>query len=291
MEIIGTGLSGLVGSRITALLSPDFSFVDLSKETGVDIMDFSCVRDRISASPSSWVFHFAAYTNVQAAQDEKEKGKESISWRVNVEATKHIAEVCRDTGKRLLYISTDYVFDGTKGIYDEKDIPNPISWYGQTKYEGEKAGEILGDRFLIVRISTPYRSAPVGKIDFVHKIKERLEQKELINAPNNQTFSPTFIDDLAAALRLLISSSASGIYHVGAASGITPYEAALEVASVFGFSRKAVQPVSYKEYFTHKAPAPQHAVLKHDKIDTLAVCLHTFQEGLEEVRNQERNTL
>ena len=288
MDIIGTGLSGLVGSRITKLLSSRFTFTDLSRETGVDLLDFPEVKKRIIASSAPWVFHFAAFTDVQGAEAEKDKGKESVSWKVNVLATENIVSLCKETGKRLLYISTDYVFDGIKDTYDEDDAPNPISWYGQTKYEGEKLVHTLGKQSLIVRIANPYRSNPVGKMDFVHKMRERLDAGLGIQAPSDQIFCPTFIDDLASSLETLVSADAFGIYHVVSLGGITPYEAAKAIALEFGFKDASLTPVSYEEYFSGKAHPPKQALLKHAKIDSSGVRLHSFEQGLHEVKQQER---
>lgn len=288
MDIIGTGLSGLVGSRVTSLLSPGFSFTDLSKETGIDLLDFSKVQKMITSSDSSWVFHFAAYTDVQGAEMEKAKGKKSISWQVNVRATENIVHICRDTGKKLLYISTDYVFDGKKDEYEEDDIPNPISWYGTTKYEGELFVQTLKGQSLIIRIANPYRGSPVGKMDFVHKMLERMNAGLEIQAPSDQLFCPTFVDDLASCLEKLVASDANGIYHVVSATGITPYEAAKELALEFGYKDALITPVSYVQYFSGKALPPKQALLKHDKIDALGVRLHTFGEGLHAVKQQER---
>ena len=103
MKILGTGLSGLVGSRVTQLLSPDFTFENLSLETGVDITDQKSVTKRLEQSGAPWVFHMAAYTDVQGAEKEKD-----IAWKVNVLATSHIANTCNKLNKRLLYIDTDY---------------------------------------------------------------------------------------------------------------------------------------------------------------------------------------
>ena len=288
MDIIGTGLSGLVGSRVTALLSERYTFEDLSKETGVDLMDYPRVREMITGSTASWVFHFAAYTNVQAAEEEKEKGTESVSWQVNVEATKNIVDICKDTGKKLLYISTDYVFDGKKDVYEENDTPHPISWYGRTKYEGEVQVQMLGEQSLIVRIANPYRSNPVGKMDFVHKMLERMKSGLAIQAPSDQIFSPTYIDDLAVALDTLVSFNKSGVYHVVSQSGITPYEAAKQIASEFGYADANITSVFYDQYFAGKALPPKQAFIKHDKINTSGVHLHTFCEGLQEIKQQER---
>lgn len=287
IDIIGTGLSGLVGSRVKELLKDSFVFQDLSRETGYDITDVSSLEDTITASKSSWVFHFAAFTDVQGAESQRDQ-KDGPAWQINVEATKNLAEICKNTHKKLLYISTDYVFSGDKEMYAEDDTPQPMSWYGVTKYEGEKQVYPLGDQMVIVRISNPYRSHPVGKMDFVHKIVERLKNKLQVQAPEDQEFSPTYIDDLASAIQAIVKANASGIYHVCSKEGITPYSAALDIASTFSLDTAFVEPTTYETYFQGKAKAPQHAVLKHDKILQLGVNLHSFKEGLEEVKTQEQ---
>ena len=291
MDIIGTGLSGLVGSRVTQLLSPHFACTDLSKETGVDLLDFALVKERIHTSSAPWVFHFAAFTDVQGAEGQKDQKKDSLSWKVNVGATENIVNICRETGKKLLFISTDYVFDGTKDEYREDDTPNPISWYGRTKYEGETCVQTLGSQALIVRIANPYRSHPVGKMDFVHKMMERMDAGLEIQAPTDQIFCPTFIDDLASSLEKLISLGAHGLYHVVSSTGITPYETARRIALEFGYEKAKITPVSYEEYFSGKALPPKHALLKHDKIDSSGVKLHPLSEGLKKVKLQERKKI
>ncbi len=288
MDIIGTGLSGLVGSRITSLLSPGFSFTDMSKETNVDLMDFPTVERMIKSSPAPWVFHFAAFTDVQGAEGEKEKGKESISWKVNVDATAHIARICRESNKHLLYISTDYVFDGTQESYAEDDLPNPISWYGKTKYEGERHVSELADMGLIIRIANPYRSNPVGKMDFAHKMLLRMREGLPIQAPSDQTFCPTYIDDLAAGIAQLVNTNSTGIYHVVSRAPASPFDAATAIASEFGVKDAAITPTTYADYFAGKAKAPKQAHLKHDKIHASGISLHTFSEGIHAVHMQEQ---
>ena len=279
MNIIGTGLSGLVGSRVTQLLSADFTFENLSLETGVDITDAMSVAKRLAASDAPWVFHMAAYTDVQGAEKEKD-----IAWKVNVEATGHIADLCKKQGKRLLYIDTDYAFDGKKKSYTEDDAPHPLGWYAKTKTEGAKRVLAIGG--LVIRISNPYRASPVGKKDFVHKMLERMQAGQMVTAPGDQIFAPTFIDDIAAALRVLVKLGASGIYHV-VGSPLSPYQAAGVIAQVFGCDLSLVQKTSFAAMFANRAPVPQYAALKNDKITSLGVVLHSFREGIAEVKKQE----
>jgi len=287
MNIIGIGLSGLVGSRITELLGGQDSFEDLSLETGVNILDFSAVEKRISASTAPWIFHFAAYTDVQQAEKEKERGEESVSWKVNVSATKNICQCARNYNKHVLYLSTDYVFDGKDEAYSEESIANPQGWYAKTKYEGEHAVKELGDLGLVVRIANPYRVKPVGKKDFMHKILERLEQNLPIVAPVNQKMTATYIDDLARAIDLLVINNAHGVYNVPGHDSFSPYEGAVIIAKEFGIDARSVEKTTFEKYFTGRAPIPQYAVLTHDKIEALGVALHTFAQGVAEIKQKE----
>lgn len=287
MNILGTGLSGLVGSRVTELLAPDFSFENLSLETGVDITDKASVDASFAKSDAPWVFHMAAYTDVQGAEKEKELGEASIAWKVNVLATENIANNCRILGKNLLYIDTDYAFDGKKEWYTEDDPPNPLGWYAKTKSEGAKRVLALGSRGLVIRISNPYRANPVGKKDFVHKMMERLAANQTITGAADQLFVPTFIDDIADAIRVLVNIHASGIYHVVSAPPLSPYEAGLAIADIFGYDKSLVSKGTFAQMFAGRAPVPQYAVLKNDKIQSLGVHMHSFAEGLAGVKKQE----
>ncbi|OGG24401.1 hypothetical protein A3A79_04420 [Candidatus Gottesmanbacteria bacterium RIFCSPLOWO2_01_FULL_43_11b] len=286
MNIIGTGLSGLVGSRVVELLSKHHSFEDLSLETGVDITDFKSITSRISASKAIWIFHFAAYTNVQEAEKEKD-----IAWKINVGATENIVSIAKETGKKLVYIDTDYAFDGKKQFYTEQDSPNPLGWYAKTKYEGAKRVLSLGANSLVIRISNPYRANPVGKKDFVHKMIDRLRQKQTILAPTDQIFVPTFIDDIATALETLLARIGSGLFHVVGSTALSPYDAAIEIAKIWRLSNTLVQKTTFAQFFKDRAPIPQLAALKNDKIRALGVTLRTFEEGLQEVKRLEYNSV
>lgn len=294
MKIIGTGLSGLVGSRIVELLTPRFSFENYSLENGIDITNSADIRARIlKATQVPWVFHLAAYTDVQGAEKERSLGKDSTAWKVNVAATQHIVEACRESGKRLLYVDTDYAFDGTKKEYAEDDAPNPQGWYATTKSEGAKHVLALGASGLVIRIANPYRAHPVGlpaqpgKKDFAHKILERLQGNQLVTAPTDQLFVPTFIDDIAVAIEKLMGSNASGIYHLTGSSALSPFDAAGIIARVYGCDASLVKPITFAEYFVGKAHVPQYAVLTNHKITKLGVRMHGFNDGMEEVHRQE----
>lgn len=293
MKVLGTGLSGLVGSRIVELLSSHVDFVSLALEKGVDITNHSAVFEAISSSTASWVLHLAAYTDVQAAEKERTKGKESLSWQVNVEATKNIVDICHTTRKHLLYVDTDYAFDGTKQFYDETDTPNPKGWYATTKTEGAKQVLSLGEYGLVIRIANPYRANPVsvslqqGKKDFVHKMIDLLKNGKDIVAPSDQIFVPTFVDDIAVAIDVLLKNQAHGVYHVVGNDSLSPYQVANEIAVLYGFDPSLIKKTTFEEYFSNKAPIPQYAALSNKKIQTLGVFMKPFREGLTIMKAQE----
>lgn len=285
MNIIGTGLSGLVGSRVVDLLSPEFTFDNLSLETGFDITNRTAVETYISNSNAPWVFHFAAITDVDGCEKEKSLGVKSIAWEVNVLATEHIARVCKQTGKRLLYISTDFVFDGTKEPYVEEDTPNPVSFYGQTKYEGEKRVVDIGNLGLIVRLSFPYRKETWKKADFVHRIIEKFTSGGDITVPSGQRIVPTYIDDIAWGLKKLSMDNAYGVYHLVGSQALTNMEIAVKIARRFSFDEQKIHEVPFEIYYADRAPRPFHAVLGNDKITKRGIHMLRFDEGLEEVQS------
>lgn len=286
IKVIGTGLNGLVGSRITELLSDRYEFENLSYITGVDITSKDQVLQKIAASDAQYILHLAAKTNVDVCEKDSIKGRAGEAWKVNVEGTKNVAEVAAITGKKIIYISTGFVFDGKKDFYTEDDIPlKAVNWYGQTKLEAEAVIRKLETAWVIARIEFPYR-ASFEKLDFMRAIKNRLEQGMPVKAIDDQVFTPTFIDDIASAIDCLILNKTNGVYHVVGNSNLSPYQAALQIAQTFSLDQALIGRIKAKEYFNGKANRPFRLVLKNDKIAELGVIMKSFDEGLEDIKNQ-----
>lgn len=283
--ILVTGLSGLVGSRIRELLQDVYVFEALERKSGVDITDRNAVLTKVKKSQAGWILHLAAKTNVDECEKDKELGKNSPTWLLNVEGTRNIVDAANSSGKKVIYISSDFVFDGTREVYREEDIPHPINWYGVTKYEGEK---IVGydSPHCIVRITYPYAAHNNRKQDFVHKIVSTLSQGLQIESVTDLYFSPTFIDDIAYALKLLITNNASGVYHAVGASTHTPFEAINLIAEVFDLSSKSVIETTREKFYQNRAPRPYKLSSKNDKITTLGAYMSTFYEGLATIKEQ-----
>ncbi|HET9947155.1 MAG TPA: SDR family oxidoreductase [Patescibacteria group bacterium] len=287
-KIIGTGLSGLVGSRIVELLSSHYEFEDISRKTGTDISDKEALRKRLQNSQAEVVIHLAAKTNVDACEEDKPMGENGEAWKINVIGTENLIEACEKTGKKLLYISTDFVFDGEntpEGGYTEKDSPHPINWYAQTKYEAEKRVQNASVPWVIVRIAYPYRAA-FEKGDFFRAIKNRLSQNLPIAGISDHTFCPTFIDDIAQGVSVLLEKDVTGIFQMTGSQALSPYEASLLIAKKFGYSQELISQTTREEYFKGKAPRPFNLSINNDKIKKLGAVLHDFSEGLDLIKEQ-----
>ncbi|HYM64876.1 MAG TPA: SDR family oxidoreductase [Candidatus Sulfotelmatobacter sp.] len=298
MKILGTGLTGLVGSRFVELFESAYEFTHINLQGGIDILDKKSVLDVISSSDAKFVIHMAAKTNVDGCELDKEKDKKAFesnnfeeiindktAWAVNVLGTKNIVEACAENKKKLIYISTDFVFNGQKKSYSEEDKPEPINWYAKTKYEGEKLIQSSGIDFAIIRLAYPYR-AYFGKNDFVRAILSRLKENQDLNVITDHIMTPTFVDDFASALNILIQTDVSGIFHVVGSQSLTPYECAIKIAKEFDLDESLIKKTTRKKYFKDKAPRPFCLSLKNDKIGKLGIEMSTFNKGIIEVKNQ-----
>ncbi|MFH1186738.1 MAG: NAD(P)-dependent oxidoreductase [Candidatus Levyibacteriota bacterium] len=288
MKIIGTGLSGLVGSRIVELLSSKYQFEDISRKTGTDILDSRAVFERLNKSNASIVLHLVAYTDVDKAEEDKAKKERSLAWKVNVDGTKNVLEACEKLNKKIIYISTDMVFPGTKEFpekYKENDERGPVGWYATTKFEGEKLVEKASVPWMIIRIAYPFR-ANHEKKEYVRVFKYLLEKGQQIKAVPDHYFTPTFIDDLSLVLKNLIERKAIGKFHATGSEAVSPYTTAIKVAEVFGLNKDLISKLSREEFFKNRAPRAYNLSLNNDKIVKLGVKMHSFTEALGIIKKQ-----
>lgn len=284
MKIAITGGTGLVGSRVIELLQDKYEFVLLNRDKGFDITNPTTLVPLLDDNSISILLHLAAFTDVDGAEREKDWKEDSAAWKMNVTGTQNIVDACKVTSRKIIYVSTEFVFDGKKGNYTEEDTPSPINWYGQTKYEGEKVIQNSGLPYVIARLSSPYRAEFETKKDFMRAMKARLENNQEINGVKDHTFTPTFIDDFAHALEILISKNAEGIFHVVGSDSMSPYDAALKIADAFNLDKNIIKPTTREDYFKGKAERGLDWSVKNGKIKALGIEMRTFEEGLEEIK-------
>lgn len=288
-SILSIGGNGLVGSRISELLSSEYTFTNVGNTQGINITVPESLNKEIAKDEYTFVILLAAKADVDGCEADKELGEQGEAWKINVEGTQNVVDACIKYGKKLIYVSTDFVFAGDKEegeFYTEEDIPSPVNWYGETKYEGEKRVQQSGLDYVIVRPAYPYRASFDKKKDFVRAIMERLENSQEVTAITDHYFTPIFIDDFAFSIKALISQNVSGIYHCVGGSVLTPYESAREIAKAFDYDTKMITATTRSEFFAGRAKRPFNLSLKNDKIVQLGVKMRTFSEGLEELKKQ-----
>lgn len=213
-KLIGTGLNGLVGSKFNQLYQTSYEFesIDVSDPNHpIDITNYDQLATAITTSEASAVLHCAAYTDVTGAWQQR-GDKQGSAYRVNVTGTKNLVNLCEQTNKHLIHLSTAFVFDGENpGLYAETDTPHPIEWYGQTKWEAEQLVMAAKCPWTILRIDFPFRLDEFPKPDIVRKTVASL--KNGYNLFTDHWFGPTLIEDLAKVIDWSIRTQATGLYH------------------------------------------------------------------------------
>lgn len=231
--LLGTGLTGLVGSKFVESYAHEFEFTNLDLSTGVDITNEATVKKAIITHPAEVIVHFAAFTDVSKAHTQN-GDTSGVVYKVNVDGTKYIAQAAKESGKHLIHISTAYVFDGEKeGLYTEEDAVNPIEWYGQTKALAEEVVRDSGVSHTILRIDQPYRQDEYVKLDILHRIKKGLQEGTLPPMFTNHTFTATKIEEFADTLHFMVQHRSAGIFHATTDPALSDYEFALKVQEQF----------------------------------------------------------
>lgn len=282
-KVLVFGGSGLVGSKFIDLNKNIFEIKSPST-TEVDILNKDSVSQITQEFIPDTVINFAAFTQVEEA--EKDKGnKEGICYLLNAVGAKNIAEVCKQFNTRLIHISTEYVFDGNKSEapYTEDDKPNPINWYGQTKYCGEQFVLESGSQSVIARLSMPFSAYYELKKDIARFFLKELHHGKEINAVEDQKITPVLVDDVANALVVLINNQVSGIYNICVTNFTTPFKFARLIAQKFNLDIFLIKPISFKKYNKGKLVK----LLKNSWLDPTKFrkdfgdqILHTVEEGL-----------
>ena len=290
-----TGHTGMVGSRFVELVGQRYQIMRAgrSQESDVplELTRESSVMSAIQRSRPDVVVNFAAVTDVDACEREKEN-EHGSAYQTNVLGPTYLARACRGVGARLIHISTDYVFSGNKRglLYKESDEPRPINWYGTTKYLGEQAILSETSQACIVRVAFPFTARFAGKSDLVRKIIDTLRAGKTFNAVSNNEITPTFADDVAAALEVLINNNATGIYHVSGTAAWSVQEIARHVADVFNLDKTKVAPITHTEFqaMPGRAPRPQYGGLSIELFETRFGnnILRTLPQSLEILHRQ-----
>jgi len=283
-RLLITGGSGLLGSSIAKLSASDFDVyatyhsqprksknyfslpLDIKNKQQV-VTIFQEIRPKV-------VIHAAALVNIDYCEEHVDE-----AWMTNVGGTENIVLASKNIGARLIYISTDSVFDGDKGMYREDDLVNPLNTYATTKLEGENIVLRLLPDAIIAR-TVFYGWSPLNRHSLVEWVVANLEKEKAIKMFTDVIFSPIYVGKLAEILIKMYHQGLYGIYHVAGSQSCSKYYFGNEVAKAFGFDESLIQSGSIAEA-NLKAPRPKNLSLNVTKISQdLYISMPDIPEGI-----------
>ncbi len=296
MKILITGANGLLGQKLVSLISSgtEHELIATGRgrnrlpETGaytyaeMDISDHGQVMEVIGRYKPDSVIHTAAMTNVDQCEEERD-----ACWKMNVTAVSHIIDACREVGAHLVHVSTDFIFDGSRGPLTEDEEPAPVNYYGESKLAAEKEVISSGISWSIARTVLVYGIAhDMSRSNIILWVKKSLEEEKDINVVDDQWRTPTLAEDLAQGCFLLAVSKKNGIFNISGKDMLTPYDMAIATAEFFQLDGSFIHRTDGSK-FRQKAKRPPRTGFIIDKARSeLGYEPHSFNEGLAVLRDQ-----
>ncbi len=278
-RVLITGANGLLGQKLVTACVEDYEVMATARETQsvfrsprftyrqLDITRYRAVQEILEDFRPDVIINAAAYTNVDGCEVEKE-----TCWQANVKAVENLAVWARRIGATLVHVSTDYIFDGTSGPYDEEARPNPLCYYGKAKLASENAVKKEGIPYLIARTSVVYGVGRGVKTNFFLWVYHSLKQGKAIRVVTDQYNTPTLADDLAEGILQALQANVQGVVNISGGEFLNRYEMAVQIAEFFGLDASRITPIT-TDQLQQKAQRPLKAGLKIDR----AVELFHFQ--------------
>ncbi|MGA2767324.1 MAG: dTDP-4-dehydrorhamnose reductase [Candidatus Bathyarchaeia archaeon] len=290
MKLLITGASGLLGTKLceTALRNKHEVYSAYSQHkpaygnlVELNILNLKGQQRALEKIKPEAVIHSAALTDVDKCELEKE-----LAWRTNFQATAHLAQLCKEHDVFLTYVSTDYVFDGEKGMYEETDKPAPVNHYGLTKLKGEEAVQAL-DNYCIARGSVIYGSTPATeKTNFALWLLDKLQKREDVKIATDQWNSPTLNVNMAEMIIEALERRVKGILHTAGATRLSRHEFAEHIAKTFNLDTKYITPAQAKN-IKWLAKRPKDSSLNVEKAEqTLTNKPLRIREALEKMKKE-----
>ena len=249
LKFLVTGSAGLIGRQVVKDLSEThevFSCYNKSKpEHGniikMDLLNHEMISNVMSEKKPDVVIHLGAMTAVDLCDAQQDN-----ALKINSQATEILAKECSKINSFMVYVSTDYVFDGNTGMYEENDTTNPLGFYGKSKLLGEKSIQNFSSNWCIARTSTPFGLHPTKK-SFPIWVIENLQKQKQIDVLTDQFTSPTYVPSLSRMLIEISERHLTGIIHVAGASKISRYEMASLVSDKLGLDGKLLREISIND--------------------------------------------
>ena len=292
-RVLITGAFGQLGDALIMELQPHFKLCATGKEvpqdnlrlciyTELDITKKKSISNCIHNFSPDVVVHLACMTNVDGCEKNKEE-----AWGVNVTGTENIINAVRGSATKIVYISTDYIFDGKNGPYIEDDVPRPINYYGKTKLAAENAVRGSAQPWVILRTNVLYGNSLRSSASFVNWVVNSLRKSQEINVVDDQTNNPTWTASLAEAIKLSIIMNIQEILNYAGSEFMSRFEFAKRIANVFDLDSNLINPIKTAD-LNQLAPRPLRSGLSTVKIEELVgvrtygvdYCLRKVREGI-----------
>jgi len=285
MKFLVTGSSGLIGTQLVSDLDKINQTVyscysDSLPLKGIpihlDLLNLDEITSVFEKIKPDVVIHLAALTDVELCESNPK-----LAYMINTIATEKIAKESEKHGCFLIYISTDYVFDGKNGLYDEKNSTNPLNEYAKTKLSGEKAIEGCNAKWSILRTSTPFGNHPTKKT-FPKWIIENLKSKKTLNVVEDQFTSPTYVPNLSKMILEISTTNLEGLLHLSGSTRISRYEFAKLISEYLDLDISLLKPIKM-EKISWKAKRPYDSSLDISKaISILKEKPYSIKNSLQE---------
>ncbi|MDP8205820.1 MAG: SDR family oxidoreductase [Candidatus Electryonea clarkiae] len=295
-SVLITGCHGLTGQKLVELFSGyshNIYGIDLHQESifqgmagyqyhQFDLTNRSKLLDLIEELSPDVIINTAAMTQVDACEIEKER-----CWKINVDVVRYLVESARRFNMKLIHISSDYVFDGTAGPYNELDRPNPISYYGKSKLASENLIFGGGIDSAVLRTMVLFGHGRNLKPSFVSWIVTKLREGVTIKIVTDQIGNVTLVDDLADSIHKIVTMNISGLFHVAGREIISRYDFAVNIAEAYNLNKEYINP-TITRLLGQVAPRPLQSGLIVDKAQReLMLNFCDVDEALRKYRKQE----
>ncbi len=270
MKILITGADGQLGQELVKVFANEE--VIATDFHNLDITDSQQVNSFFRENKPAWIINSAAYTNVEGAAKDP-----TVALRVNGEGTRNLALAAKEINAKLVYISTNEVFDGKKtSPYDEEDSPQPINPYGGSKLAGETAcQEILAEKFIIARTAWLY--GPASSVNFPNKIIARARETGKLEVVDDELSTPTYAPDLALWIKDLISQNEKGIFHLVNDGFASRFEWAKEIIETLKIEVD-LKPTKLADYPRLSTP-PAKSILSNQKAKNAGLKMRSWQQA------------
>jgi len=249
------------------------------RQSTIDVTDRGALKTSIMHAMPQTIINCAAMTNVDKCETDRQS-----AWLMNVTLVENLTRLARIVDAQIVHVSTDYVFDGQKGPYNETAIPNPISYYGKSKLAGENVCVSGCSTAAIVRVNVLY-GPPKERPDFVRWVIDALEAGTPIRVVNDQYSNPTYAEDAADVISRIVQRKRTGIYHVGGADYLSRFDFAVKIAEFFKGDVSLIRPIATAE-LKQTARRPLLGGLVPLKSETdLVMKMRGIESGLSSVRH------